>query len=42
MEIEPGDRFVYELSRPNRLFRVRFDLTRAVPAPPPPWGSMVK
>jgi hypothetical protein len=28
----------YELRRPNRLFRVEFDLTRPVPAPPPPWG----
>lgn len=32
-------RFVYELARPGRLFRVEFDLTRPVPAPPPPWGS---
>jgi len=33
-------RFVYELSRPDgRLFRVVFDLTRPVPAPPPPWGG---
>ena len=40
MEIEPGRRFVYELSRPNgRLFRVEFDLSRPVPAPPPPWGA---
>jgi hypothetical protein len=40
MEIEPGQRFVYELSRPNgRLFRVEFDLSRAVPAPPAPWGA---
>ncbi|MES2671158.1 MAG: hypothetical protein V4673_12170 [Pseudomonadota bacterium] len=39
MEIEPGRRFVYELSRPNgRLFQVEFDLTRPVPAPPAPWG----
>lgn len=38
MEIEPGDRFVYELSRPGRLFRVEFDLTRPVKPPPPPWG----
>lgn len=38
MEIEPGDHFVYELSRPGRLFRVEFDLTRPVPAPPAPWG----
>jgi len=40
MEIEPGRRFVYELSRPDgRLFRVVFDLARPVQAPPPPWGS---
>ncbi len=40
MELWPGQRFVYELSRPGgRLFRVEFDLTRPVPAPPPPWGE---
>jgi hypothetical protein len=38
MEIEPGRRFVYELTRPGRRFRVEFDLTRAVPPPPAPWG----
>ncbi len=40
MEIE-RERFVYDLVRvgTNRRFRVEFDLTRAVPAPPPPWGS---
>lgn len=30
MEIRPGEAFVYELSRPNRLLRVEFDLTRPV------------
>lgn len=30
MELQPGRAFVYELSRPNRLFRVKFDLTRPV------------
>jgi hypothetical protein len=34
--------FAYELSRPAgptaRRFRVEFDLTRPVPAPPTPWG----
>ena len=30
MEIHPGEVFVYELSRPNRLLRVEFDLTRPV------------
>ena len=39
VEVEPGTAFVYELSRPGRLFRVRFDLTRPVEVPPPPWGS---
>lgn len=39
MEIEPGTRFVYELARPGRLFRVEFDLSQPVPNPPPPWGT---
>ena len=40
MEIEPGQRFLYELSRPGgRLFQVEFDLSRPVDLPPPPWGS---
>lgn len=39
MEIEPRRMFAYELRRPNRFFRVEFDLTRPVPAPPPPWGA---
>lgn len=40
MDVEPGQRFVYELSRPGgRLFRVEFDLSRPVAAPPPPWGE---
>jgi hypothetical protein len=40
MEIEPGRRFLYELSRPNgRLFQVEFDLSRPVPPPPAPWGD---
>lgn len=40
MEIEPGERFLYELSRTaeDRLFRVEFDLTTPVEAPPAPWG----
>jgi hypothetical protein len=37
-----GERFAYELRRPPgpdaRHFRVEFDLTRPVPAPPTPWG----
>jgi len=39
MEIHPGRTFAYELRRPNRHFRVEFDLSRPVPAPPPPWGA---
>lgn len=46
MEIEPGKRFLYELSRPEgglnpegRLFQVEFDLTTPVDLPPAPWGS---
>lgn len=40
MEVETGQRFVYELSRPSgRRLRVAFDLSRPVPPPPPPWGS---
>ncbi len=38
MEVERGRRFVYELARPGRLFRVEFDLTREMPLPPAPWG----
>ncbi len=38
MEIEPGRRFLYELSRPNgRLFQVEFDLSRPVNVPPASW-----
>lgn len=38
--IEPGQRFVYELSRPTgRLFRVEFDLARPIDPPPAPWGT---
>ena len=32
-----GTTFTYALRRANRRFRVDFDLTRPVPAPPPPW-----
>ncbi len=30
--------FAYELSRPNRHFRVEFDVTKSVETPPAPWG----
>lgn len=40
MEIEPGSRFLYELSRPGgRMFQVEFDLTTPVAEPPAPWGA---
>ena len=37
--LEPGKSFSYALRREKqgRRFRVEFDLTRAVPAPPAPW-----
>lgn len=39
--IEPGVSFAYGLRREaeGRRFRVEFDLTKPIPAPPPPWGS---
>ncbi len=39
IEVDPGRQFAYELKRPNRHFRVEFDLASEVAAPPPPWGS---
>lgn len=39
MEVDPRRIFVYELRRPNRFFRVEFDLTHPVSPPPPPWGN---
>jgi len=40
VEIEPGDLFSYQMSRPNRLFRVEFDLSEPTTLPPPPWGEV--
>jgi len=42
MEVETGKRFVYELARPGRRFRVEFDLTKPVDPPPAPWGHESK
>lgn len=43
MEIEPDQRFVYELTRPGgRRFQVEFDLRKPVALPPPPWGSTAR
>lgn len=39
VEVHPGRTFAYELRRPNRHFRVEFDLTQPSAAPPPPWGA---
>lgn len=39
MEVVPGQLFAYELRRPNRFFRVDFDLTKPAAPPPPPWGA---
>ena len=39
MEVEPGKRFLYELTRPGgRVVPVGFGLTRPVELPPAPWG----
>ncbi len=38
VEINSDKSFIYELSRPNRLFRVQFDLTAPVEVPPAAWG----
>lgn len=32
-------KFVYELARPGRLFRVEFDLSQPIATPAPPWGD---
>lgn len=41
VEIRPGREFVYALRREgtDRRFRIEFDLSRPVEAPPPPWGA---
>lgn len=39
IEVEAGRKFSYELRRPNRHFRVEFDLTMPVPNPPAAWGG---
>lgn len=41
VELRPGDIFAYQLTRtndPGTRFRVEFDLTETVPAPPAAWG----
>ena len=41
IEIEPGQRFIYELARTgqDRLFQVGFDLNGPTATPPAPWGA---
>jgi hypothetical protein len=43
IEIEPGKRYLYELSRPGgRLLQVEFDLGKPAATPPTPWGHAAK
>ena len=39
LELLPVPVFAYELRRPSRHFRVEFDLSRPIAAPPAPWGA---
>lgn len=39
LELSPGRLLAYGLRRPNRAFRVEFDLTRPIANPPAPWGE---
>jgi hypothetical protein len=39
VEFHAGSHAIYELARPGRLFRVRFDLTAPIEPPPAPWGA---
>ena len=39
IEIEPTRLFAYQMQRPERLFRVEFDLTTPIETPPLPWGE---
>lgn len=39
VEVNDNEIFAYELRRPNRHFRVEFDLSKPVEIPPAPWGS---
>ena len=38
VEVSDEKVFAYELRRPNRHFRVEFDLSKPVALPPAPWG----
>jgi hypothetical protein len=39
VEVEPGQLFAYQLQRPGRYFRLEFDLSAPIEAPPAPWGA---
>ena len=39
VEISPGKQFAYQMQRPERLFRVEFDLSTPIKTPPLPWGE---
>ena len=39
VELKPKENlFAYQMSRPNRFFRIEFDLSAPVELPPPAWG----
>ena len=39
IELKPdANLFAYQMSRPNRFFRLEFDLSQPVEIPPPAWG----
>jgi len=39
VELDPKrDHFAYQMSRPNRFFRIEFDLSEPVEIPSPAWG----
>lgn len=39
LELDGERMLAYELNRPNRHFRIEFDLTETVPTPPLPWAE---
>jgi len=39
IEVGANNKFAYELLRPNRFFRLEFNLEDPVEEPPAPWGS---
>ena len=39
LELDPGRTLTYSLRRPNRNFRIEFDLSRPIANPPAPWGE---